>query len=438
MRIKLEFRAVKMGPPCREEIEKKPQGVQTLNIGLISLTYGIYHTRYPTIKEADWPIKLLGYSKAFLDSISLAYSLRQLSQDRKVYPEYLEDFETRAFWGRIGAAFGYLALAKGGYTFIGPAISLLPNKSRNCSIRQSHGRRPDFVLENANRELAVLETKGNSILREPSKYPPSSEDIKSLREQVLPYYGGELSPPRAGGKIAHAWYSRLFKRNDTPTVLLAHTPNAPWGTSSRSASYLRSWLSRIHYDKVLSLIGLPILGTSLLADTLDEDIVDYIDQFLNDGWVLSVTFKGKRFYFSPLTASLLPPFSSPFYPRDWWYWRYWWYWRDWRDWWYWWRWRKSTRDFLPPLFALEEGYFKAFLRGAIQLTKVGKPGEVWEKVELPLLEIPYEDEIGYEGDDPLMFNLERQPVLFRDGILGFIPNHFLEEVEPVRVLDLLG
>lgn len=245
MKAELQFWEVNWKIPCKQ-VNHNFIRTEEMSIGTIGLTYGIYHTQHPRIRQAGFSDKLIAHAKALGD----AWAFARLSSRKGFYPEYLADYEGAAFWGRLGAAFGYLALAKGGYAFIGDIASSVSPSCPNGSTR------PDFILDNQN-QSAILETKGNSLLVPYKKPLPSSVDQKYLIRQVLPYYGGKASLRKVKHithvySVSHAWYSRLFlSMHGKVTLFLAHTPGAPWSISAKPR--LLSYIGRLHYQKVFSM-----------------------------------------------------------------------------------------------------------------------------------------------------------------------------------------
>lgn len=439
MKVMLEFAEIGWTRPCTG-LSHKFTGKQSINIGLIGLTYGIYHTQHPTIQKAKPFTKSIAYLKALADSMALTWG---------DYPKHLADHEKTAFWGRIGAALGYIALARGGYTFIfsiekaNPFVDLKPNPSLGCPT----SRTPDFLLDSGG-NFAILETKGNSLFGHPPR-PLSSTDKKNLIGQVLPYHGGIVSFSGFGGAhtISHAWYSRLYPTNRghrEPNLFLSHTPNSPW--SARARPKLLSFVGRVHYQKVFSIIGLPLLERILTIRRSNRGYFRRLGLFLEEGIISRVIFKGRRFLFMPIIPffMLIIPFSLFW---DWDYlMRHWWYYRDyiWLEWYR----RPYPIPEEVPLYALEEGYFRIFLNRIARIIIGGEePEGVWDGLELPPIEsFDLGEDSEREGDrgTEQLLTRESRPVLFPDGVLGFTLSQLQSDsqleidVQSVRVRHLLS
>ncbi|MCX7765030.1 MAG: hypothetical protein N2253_09100 [Bacteroidia bacterium] len=377
-----------------------------LNFGFLALSKAIYQTRYTLFhsKNARLANKyhtFLRYLSNLSESFFIFHSLNKVIKDPHFSPnDYMIDFEANGFWGRVGAAVGYLAMIRGGYVYLGHF---------NCKKKRGKGGSvPDFLVEApSTKEVGILETK----CTHKGKETLTTQDRVNICRQICRNIG--ILCESEGRTTRYGWYVKtIFKGGSTGKIELAHTPGAFWKPSGKSLTMgLRG---RFHFGITFHILGIGGLGYAFLSPLSKVD-VKTVYEYLREVEIVILRHGGHEYIMSEDVSWFrfrhTPPLFYSLYP---------------------WRYLvppflllpPDSTDELIPLFALRAEVFDNLLRYANRfILRGGAETEPYEDESFFLWDIPDTlisvSERQKQPTDISTLQVEESPVLFPDGTLAF-------------------
>jgi len=190
---------------------------------------------------------------------------------------YLDDFSQTGLTGRVAQGFALLQMESEGYAFVGRfgtfrkqcgvAVPTVPSRRKNRLGKPilKPIRSPDFVVENASGERALVESKGSFL--HSGKLADIKGSLSDALKQLAPW-GSQFSPAITK-KFAVGTYLREPDVGDPESSFLAFVD--PEGGQDKDAAPIPPDLvRRLNYAGWLGAMGYRTLSRNLLAAHLPD------------------------------------------------------------------------------------------------------------------------------------------------------------------------
>jgi hypothetical protein len=200
----------------------------------------------------------------------------------------LEDFANSGLAGRVGEAIAYLTMAKWGYLFWDRCATVWERAARSVNIDHAErlriaayirsqiasgrpGNEPDFVFENANGEVALVEAKGSFV--SPTRDNPSAkQDLKKALNQLDAW--ASVVQPRPQKLFGIGTYLReVSDPGDDPSLVVFVDPPPAGDGFPKPIEFPRDVVRRCNYGAWLSGMGFRETGNALRERTEKEQEV---------------------------------------------------------------------------------------------------------------------------------------------------------------------
>lgn len=227
----------------------------------------------------------------------------------------LEDFAASGLAGRVGEAIAYLTMISWGYVYWDRCAVVWERAARRASISHSEQLRiakfirskvasgrpnnePDFVFENATRDVALMEAKGSFV--HPAKDGPGVKtDLRQALKQLDAWSRVLAPPPHASFGIG-TYLREHSDPSDDPSLIAFVDPPADAEEFSEPVSMPPDLVRRCNYGAWL--IGMGLLSSGLALRNQQEKPTEEI--------VLPVSRIGDRDFAFVMHGWLPPVWSS--------------------------------------------------------------------------------------------------------------------------------